>query len=119
MDTQTRDTVLSRDRFACVVCGLSVQAKHGSVHHRRPRGMGGTKKKDTPANLITVCGDGTKGCHEWIEMNRAEATEYGYLVSARETPKLMEVKYWDDNWYLLDDYGEAEPSNEDFGSMDD
>lgn len=53
-----------------------------SVHHRRPRGAGGTTRTGTHslANLLLVCGTGTTGCHGWIEHHRAAAEARGLLV---------------------------------------
>lgn len=53
-----------------------------SIHHRRPRGMGGTDRPDTNtlANLMLICGDGVRGCHGWLESYRTIAEARGYLV---------------------------------------
>lgn len=43
--------LVDRDR-ACIHCGTTV----GLVpHHRKNRGMGGSKLLDTPSNLLVVC----------------------------------------------------------------
>lgn len=44
--------------------------------------MGGTRRPDVHslAALLLVCGDGTSGCHGWIEQHRAAATDRGLLV---------------------------------------
>jgi hypothetical protein len=39
-----------------VICGDHAS----STHHVYPKGQGGD---DTPANFVSTCGDGTKGCH--------------------------------------------------------
>lgn len=80
--TATRGRVLERDGFRCVRCGVSIEGRPHNVHHRDPRGMGGTSDPaaNSPANLITVCGSATTGCHGWIEGNRAAAAELGFLV---------------------------------------
>jgi hypothetical protein len=59
-----------------------------SIHHRRPRRMGGTRAVDIhdPANLLAVCGNGTRGCHGWIEVNRRAALEQGWLLSSGADP---------------------------------
>lgn len=53
------------------------------MHHRIPRGMGGTRWAGihSPALLVLLCGDGTTGCHGWIESHRAEALRMGWLMS--------------------------------------
>lgn len=74
-----------RDRGACARCGKAVRGERGrdwSVHHRRPRGSGGTSLDwpNLPANLLILCGSGTTGCHGWIESHRDEARNAGFLV---------------------------------------
>jgi hypothetical protein len=53
-----------------------------SIHHRRPRGMGGTDRPDTHTlpNLMLLCGSGTIGCHGFIESHRQVALDRGYLL---------------------------------------
>jgi hypothetical protein len=48
-----------------------------SRHHRLPVGQGG---KNTMENVVIACGDGTIGCHGYIEHHRAEAYDKGWLV---------------------------------------
>ncbi len=50
-------------RVPCVVCGDTASP---SQHHVLPRGQGGD---DDPANLVSLCGSGTTGCHGLIEAN--------------------------------------------------
>jgi hypothetical protein len=54
-----------------------------SIHHRRPRGMGGTGRADVHslANLLLICGDGVQGCHGFLERFREVAEARGYLVA--------------------------------------
>lgn len=62
---------------------LSRLSRHDrSLHHRRPRGMGGTKRVDVHsiAALVDTCGHGTKGCHWYTEQNRTWALGRGLLV---------------------------------------
>jgi len=54
-----------------------------NIHHRRPRGMGGTNRPDTNtlANLLLVCGAGNvMGCHGYLEKARTIALARGYLL---------------------------------------
>jgi hypothetical protein len=54
-----------------------------SFHHRRPRGMGGTRRADVHSlsALVLTCGDGTQGCHGYAESYREWARdERGLLV---------------------------------------
>jgi hypothetical protein len=91
--TTTRATVLDRDEYRCVRCGCYVGFGEFSVHHRRPRGMGGTKRPESnlPANLLTLCGTGTTGCHGWVESHRTSATADGLLISQHADPELIPV----------------------------
>jgi hypothetical protein len=99
-DPQTYEKV--RDRFGgrCARCGRP----GWTVHHRRRRGMGGSgdPKINEPPNLIFLCGDGTRGCHGWIEHNRAEARKHGWLVYYEMDAAAVEVLLWDGRRVLLD-----------------
>ena len=80
------EKVIARDLGACVRCGRHVahlaRGIAWSIHHRRPRGAGGTVLAwvSAAANLIILCGSGTTGCHGWVESNRKDARAAGYLV---------------------------------------
>lgn len=89
--------VLDRDGYKCVRCGKPIEGQRGvdwSLHHRQPRGMGGAKHRaaaHTPANLLSLCGSGTTGCHGEIESRRAEAIGNGWLVSRFSDPERVAV----------------------------
>ncbi len=106
---QVRVTVLDRDGLTCVRCGAPISLADYSLHHRRPRGMGGTRdvRINFPSNLLTLHGSGTTGCHGWVESHRAEAFEQGYLLrdvaDAATTPVLTSA-----GWLLFTDDGEIE-----------
>lgn len=53
-----------------------------SLHHRRPRGMGGSKRVDVHslAMLVGTCGHGSKGCHRYAEIHRTWAEARGLLL---------------------------------------
>lgn len=80
--TGVRALVIHRDGPNCARCGVLVLNVPSSLHHRKPRQMGGTRdpRINDPRNLIRVCGTGTTGCHEWIESHRDEAREKGWLL---------------------------------------
>lgn len=75
---QARAERLERDGFRCQAhtFGLTSECEHWptgvEVHHRLPRGRGGTNHQE---NLVTLC----PGHHRWAESNRAEAYELGLL----------------------------------------
>ncbi len=103
----TRLLVLTRSKGFCEVCRGSLNQGFGmSVHHRQPRGMGGTKKlnSNSASNLLVLCGSGITGCHGWIESNRAESYEKGYLVSYQEeSSHMVPIKLYDGWFYLNND----------------
>lgn len=83
-----------------------------SIHHRQPRGMGGTRRAHVHAlpNLLLICGHGTIGCHHYIEQHRTWAEDHGYLVphgSLRHPidPADVPVVLWSGREVLLDPSG--------------
>lgn len=104
---KTRRTVAGRDEGRCVVCGITVVDPESlapwvnwSVQHRVARGMGGSKASwiNDPVNLITVCGDGTSGCHGEIESRREWARTCGYAVPQWRNPAEVPVLHWVHGW---------------------
>jgi hypothetical protein len=81
-----------------------------SVHHRIPRGMGGSSSRllGSPANLLLLCGSGVDGCHGWVEQNREQATTLGYLISrlSGQVPDQVPVKRWGIEWVTLQSTGD-------------
>lgn len=82
-----------------------------SLHHRKPRGMGGSKAAwaSSPANGLVLCGSGTTGCHGWVESHRDEAYARGLLVyrNSRDVPADVPVQRDDGRWFELTDWGSA------------
>lgn len=92
-----REAVLERDGHACVRCGVTVQRPVYSLHHRRARGMGGSRRLHTMANLVTLCGTGTTGCHGDVESDREASEAAGWLLPRRRatvTPEEWPVLRW-------------------------
>ena len=89
----TRNMVLERANYRCELCNKSFIGVGMSIHHRKPRQMGGTKnpKINNASNLLAVCGSGTSGCHGKIESNREEAYKNGHLVHSYEDPAEVPV----------------------------
>lgn len=88
-DGNTRTSILLRAQFRCEVCGDPLTGPKGmSIHHRKPRRMGGTRDKaiNSPANLMAVCGSGTTGCHGHLESRREWAIAHGYIVPSWDNP---------------------------------
>jgi hypothetical protein len=111
-----RAVVLNRADGCCEICGREVMLVGGrvvrpySIHHRRPRGMGGTSRPEinSPANLLLLCGDATTpgGCHTRVEANRSLAYENGWLVRASADPATVPVLLEGSDWHLLTDDGQ-------------
>lgn len=86
---QDRMRILIRANFVCEFCGHNRSKDslgYWSVHHRRPRGMGGSKDPltNSPLNLLLLCGSGTTGCHGYFESNREEGYERRILIKQSE-----------------------------------
>lgn len=122
---KTRDLIHHRAKGRCEKCGMPLPGGLAQIHHRRPRGMGGTKRKEsgTAANGIYV----HLKCHMDIESNRQAAFDNGWLVHQLAEPAVIPIKLWD-GWFLLDDAGAANrvpqtdpasPSSEPQSSSDD
>lgn len=74
---KTRELVYERDGYACRRCGVNATVCGLSIHHRQGRQCA---RPNNPANLVTLCGSGTTGCHGWATDNPAEAYETGWCV---------------------------------------
>jgi 5-methylcytosine-specific restriction enzyme A len=84
-----RQAVLGRDLWVCARCGMGRDLQ---IHHRKPRGMGGTKDPaiNLPSNLIALC----LRCHDWVERNRRDAFALGLLVGQADDPATIPVQTW-------------------------
>jgi hypothetical protein len=96
---KTRETIRERSDERCERCGAGGSVWH--FHHRRPRGMGGTSRKDSggAANALLL----HPQCHEWVERNRTAAYDLGYLVDQQSDPCEAPVRMWDGWKYLGSD----------------
>jgi 5-methylcytosine-specific restriction enzyme A len=82
-----RRTILSRDGECCVRCHYPAC----DVHHRKPKGMGGTSDEEVAfglANLISLC----RECHSYIHAHPAESYKLGYLVRSWDNPELVKIE---------------------------
>ena len=88
----------------CEISGVRLTRANSSIHHRRPRGMGGTGRGDVHdlCNLILAEGHGTIGAHAWVEVNRDEARDRGLLVPQSHDPGEVPVTLWSGRRVLLD-----------------
>lgn len=94
-----RGVVEARSGGVCERCGTNPAVQ---IHHRRPRSMGGSRRKDTnlPANGLSVC----VPCHCAIESDRDEALRHGWLVRQGRDPKLVPV-FRRGQWVRLNNEG--------------
>jgi hypothetical protein len=84
----------------CEVCG---EHRVQERHHRRPRGMGGSRRDDTnvASNGLGLC----SGCHRLIESYRTVAELLGWLVPQGTDPSNRRVIYRGQPALLADDGG--------------
>jgi 5-methylcytosine-specific restriction protein A len=94
-----RDIVTRRAGDHCERCGVD---RPEQIHHRRPRGMGGSSARDTntASNALFISGD----CHRLIESDRDAAFDRGWLVRQGQNPADVPV-IWQGDWALLTDDG--------------
>lgn len=96
---KVRDLVEERAGWWCERCGF---VEWQQIHHRRPRGMGGSHRDDdNPSAALAVC----VTCHADIETHRAEAREWGFLVPQHRNPAEVPVLRRG-SWVLLDTRGD-------------
>lgn len=103
---QVVDAVCERAGHSCEICLSGVGDRRGidySIHHRRPRQMGGTRwsGSNSPSNLMLLCGSGTTGCHGVVESHRSGAVAGGWLVMSRDDPATVPVLIGRERWVLL------------------
>lgn len=112
--TATKQKLWDRADGCCERCGKFIRGYEFSRHHRRPRGMGGSRRADTNSlcNLMILCGSATTpgGCHAWVESSRDLAEAYGFLLRQSQSPAAEPVRVAVYGWVLLDDRGNYVPS---------
>jgi 5-methylcytosine-specific restriction endonuclease McrA len=92
-DRNTVDAVLDRDAHCCCRCGGGLHGTRGvdySLHHRKRRSQGGD---NSPANLVSLCGHGTAGCHGWTHAEPELARDVGLLVRRNDNPLATPVAH--------------------------
>lgn len=95
-----RELVKARSGGYCEVRVACKGAPGVHMHHRRPRGMGGSRDMRTnlASNLLHTC----MACHRHIEVNRLEALDQGWLVRQDKDPAAFSVELWNGRWRLSD-----------------
>lgn len=92
--------VLTRAAESCERCGC---ARPEQIHHRKPRGAGGSSDPaiNLPSNLLAVCSP----CHLAIERDRTVAREQGWLVRFEHDPAKRHVWLAGRGYCYLNDDG--------------
>jgi hypothetical protein len=89
---------LDRDS-ACPHCGTT--GPELIPQHRANRGMGGSKERNRPSNIIVFCSVGN-GKLESSPVFAEIGRRYGWKIRPWQDPTKTEV-FLGDGWYLLDD----------------
>lgn len=97
--TQIREAIWERSGGRCEMCGTP--AANGQIHHRRPRGMGGSKDPLTGAITNGVLLH--PNCHAKVESERSWAFDNGWLVQQRDEPELTPIMTWRGYLWLTPD----------------
>lgn len=101
-----RTTIRQRADGWCERCGLQ---RGTEMHHRRTRGMGGSKQEDTntASNALHLCSP----CHTYITEHPRDAYNHGWSVLSHQNPADIPVEYRGD-WVYLDSLGNLQPIEE-------
>jgi hypothetical protein len=78
-----------------------------TLHHRRKRSQLPRERWWEPSNCVILCGDGTWGCHGWVEHNPDAARDEGFHVRSFEEAREVPIRLWHHSDFLvyLDDEG--------------
>lgn len=95
-----RDLLKERSGGVCEVRVACEGSPAAQMHHRRPRGMGGSRDGLTnlPSNLLHIC----FACHHHIETHRLDALDNGWLVRQGAQPQEISVVTYNGRWRLSD-----------------
>lgn len=83
-EKRCRELVFHRAAGLCERCGR----QGNTFHHRKNRSGGGGWDC---ANIVYLCGDGTRGCHGWVTTHPAEASKEGFHVKPWEDPQEIPI----------------------------
>ena len=93
--------LLERDQGRCYHCGRSDDTL--VPQHRLGRGMGGSKARDVPSNIITFCSDYNQRVED-NAISAAKAKRMGWKLESWQDP--LDTPVWDFSsglWYTLND----------------
>lgn len=102
MNAKEFKRLIARDRY-CLHCG---ETEAVAPNHRANRGMGGSKERDVPSNIVLLCSL-LNGLIESDSRYAQVAKEYGWKVSKWQDWRTIPVfDTLTGEWRLLDDnYG--------------
>lgn len=97
--------LLERDGGYCLDCGTTEAL---APNHRANRGMGGSKERDVPSNLVVLCSD-LNGRIEQIASEAERARRAGWKLYSWQDPKEVPVldRITGESYFLDDDYGRS------------
>ena len=99
MDAKRFRRYLDRDG-GCVHCG---ELEAVAPHHRLNRGMGGSKTRDTPSNIIVLCSV-LNGLLESDAFWARKARDWGWKLGSGQDPTREPIWHEVEGvWYWLDD----------------
>ena len=104
---KTKARVMARSGGFCEIREIGCWDEGSQYHHRRPRGMGGSRSPVTgsASNALFVC----LPCHQHAETTRrGEARTRGWIVRQSADPRQVPVFRYG-RWVLLDDEGGIAP----------
>ena len=107
-----RRLVYERDGFRCAAEGPHCQRfTNLTIQHRINRGMGGSKRRDSLSNLLTLCA----ACNGLLESDAEFAErgrDQGWKLYSWEIPTMVPLFVtWSRQWLLLNDEGESYPAS--------
>ena len=93
------ELILTRSEGACEIMSRVCVTTATDIHHRRPRGMGGTSRLETnlASNGIALC----RRCHMYVESERDWARNKGFLISQHVDPEFAPIHWRLAQWCLL------------------
>jgi hypothetical protein len=103
MNKREFNKYLKRDQGRCYHCGITDDTL--VPQHRQGRGMGGSKLRDVPSNIITFCSDFNQRIED-NHISSLKAKRMGWKLESWEDPQTTPVlDMSSQEWFLLsDDY---------------
>ncbi len=102
----TKKIIRWRSGGMCELCGAEPAT---NFHHRRARGMGGTRRQvHSPEWIMHLCGSGTTGCHGYIEAHPEISYAKGWKLRGTR-PASTPVQVFAIGWVILTPDGNYEP----------